>query len=537
MSDQESIRDAEAAVDESFVDCDLTKSGFAQSAWTILSVNEDAHLKALSQLPSKDLPVFADIRLNALTYPMRVCAQRCRKGEKLDRRLIDADYTHAHDWLDIAEHYSQFCTIFPMWHRKQIGLSVEGTRLVVEQPVLRSRQYEAYNRIILNEARSHAEIPLVPDVVERQLVRATARDSDSFCIAFNPGLVASLVAWMGPYVRSHYSLPKHWSFLGFTLADFRSLHTVVVAMLLAWHNTRTHLASKGMPGMGYCSSVWVVAKDELIARLTRYSRVERAKVVVILDLLTFGNHNVREPDIATQPLVDLTNGFYALAPFVWLHSSAERNLCVLLNHIPEQRDLYARLTDEKEHTTRREIEAYLAPLGYSFANGNVGSTDVDLAVIDHREKCCLCLELKWFIEPAEAREIRERTMELNKGIQQAKVLKTLFGRADKRLVEDLLKISTDYEFVAAVASQNWIGLDNAQDEEVAVIKVWHIIRQIAETGSLRQAMQWLDNRDYLPREGSDYSVRPMEIACGQWRATWYGIEPMSTAIQSRPQRS
>jgi len=230
---------------------------------------------------------------------MRVCAQRCRKGGKLDRQLIDADYTHARNWLDIAEDYSQFCTIFPMWHRKQIGLSVEGTRLVVKQHMLRSRQYEAYNRIILNEARPHAEIPLVPDVVERELVRATARDTDSFFIAFNPGLVASLVAWIGPYVRSHYSLPNHWSFLGFTLADFRSLHTAVVAMLLGWHNTRMYLASRGMPGMGYRSSVWVVAKDELIARLTRYSRVERAKVVVILDLLTFGNHSVRELRFAT----------------------------------------------------------------------------------------------------------------------------------------------------------------------------------------------------------------------------------------------
>jgi len=42
---------------------------------------------------------------------------------------------------------------------------------------------------------------------------------------------------------------------------------------------------------------------------------------------------------------------------------------------------------------------------------------------------------------------------------------------------------------------------------------------------LAAAIVWLKNRDYLPKVGKDYTVKPWEISCGDWSATWYGIKP------------
>ena len=103
----------------------------------------------------------------------------------------------------------------------------------------------------------------------------------------------------------------------------------------------------------------------------------------------------------------------------------------MLNQIPEQRRIYADLTNEKEAVTKEEIVTQLSQLDLSFRDGNVRGTDVDLAIIDHHNRACLCLELKWFIEPAEIREIDARTKDLATGIEQAKILNRLFVRKDQ----------------------------------------------------------------------------------------------------------
>jgi hypothetical protein len=78
-----------------------------------------------------------------------------------------------------------------------------------------------------------------------------------------------------------------------------------------------------------------------------------------------------------------------------------------------------------------------------------------------------------------------------------------------------------------VASQNWIGFSDVQDVAVPITKVWHLVRHITETASLTDSINWLMDRRYLPKEGTDFAVQPVERSCGNWKATWYGIEPLN----------
>jgi hypothetical protein len=36
-------------------------------------------------------------------------------------------------------------------------------------------------------------------------------------------------------------------------------------------------------------------------------------------------------------------------------------------------------------------------------------------------------------------------------------------------------------------------------------------------------IQWLRDRQYLPRPGQDFKVAPFPIEAGAWKAEWYGI--------------
>lgn len=521
------VKEAEEEIDRSFASNALKNEGYAQAVWTLLSMNEDYSVKVMSRHP-EDLDIFADTHMNALTYPLRVCQRECvNEPRKLVKKLINGHYQLACAWIELAVHgYFNFHSLFPLWHRGKLELTVEEKRLIVKTPP-RNKAYEAYNRVFPKDAKPEkAQDTPAPDFSELVAPKTTV-GSDWFRVNFDPRLVAGLVSLLTPVVRRQHRLPDGWTFGGFTLGQFKTVMITVQAMMIGWSTARYGLAEAGMPGMGYTSSIWVVSKDELAARLRRYTSVEVAALKTILELLTFGSNGIRNPDIATQPLIDLRNGDYALSPFVWMATNPERNFCALLNQIPEHRKVYSRLINEKEALLRKEIEDFLAPLGLDARYGELDGTDLDLGIVDRKARCCLCLELKWFIEPAEIREIEERTEELKNGVLQAKRLRTLFERRDDRLLRDVLRIEPDYCFRTAVASHNWIGHAEAQDEDVPIIKVWHLLYQIRDCGSLRETMDWLSQRKYLPVEGTDFNVQPMETSCGGWTCDWYGIEPLT----------
>ncbi len=521
------IRQIETDIDRAFAASELPEAGYAQAAWTLLSVNEDAFIEARRDASGDhDMHVFADVRLNALRHPLRVCLERAeRKRTGLRDVMINEHYQLALDWIKSAMDYDQFCAIFPLWHRGRVRLAIDGNRLIVTRSADRKCEYEAYNRLIRQEARLEPDAGSMPDDLGMLLSSATTVKADSFYVRFSPKLVSALTSWLSPLFASRQTLPENWAFYGFTLRDYRTVYSTIQSMLFAGQQVRWDLASSGMPGLGYRSSVLTVSKKEQVARLRRHTELEANVLRKILDLLTLGSNGIQDPDIATQPLIDLKNGLYALSPFVWLSSSVERNLCVLLNKIPEKKSICADLTNEKEAATKREIIAFLSPLNLSFGGGNVKGTNVDLAIIDRPNKACLCLELKWFIGPAEIREVDKRTKDLATGIKQAKIINRLFSHGDERLIRDVLKIGSDYSFLSIIASQNWIGHAEVQDPEGPIIKVWHLLAKIKEYGSLPQVLRWLKDREYLPLEGRDYTIVPMEIFCGSWRAAWYAIRP------------
>lgn len=150
-----------------------------------------------------------------------------------------------------------------------------------------------------------------------------------------------------------------------------------------------------------------------------------------------------------------------------------------------------------------------------------------MAIIDHTNKVCICLELKWFVEPAEIREIIERTEELAQGVRQAKRIAALFASGNEHLLKERLLIDSDYRFLTAVGSMNWIGHSDVQDPSIPIIKAWHLVEHIKNQKSLIASIEWLTNRQYLPVENREYRVTPWQLDSGGWTATWYGIEPFA----------
>jgi len=226
MADDDAVRLAESEIDNSFAGSKLVEAGYAQAVWTLLSVNEDYFLKALAS-GDVDMHIFSDIHLNALTYPLRVCFVKASSGNDLRIALIDEQYKLAWDWIEAAQDYSQFCSMFPLWHRNRIRLNVVGDRLIVDYRDDLNREYEAYNRLVRKEGRPDVEPPPMPDTLAELLSAATVAKSDSFGVNFNPRLVAALVSWLSPVFGSRHTLPDNWAFSGFTLRDYRTVFSAI----------------------------------------------------------------------------------------------------------------------------------------------------------------------------------------------------------------------------------------------------------------------------------------------------------------------
>ena len=177
--------------------------------------------------------------------------------------------------------------------------------------------------------------------------------------------------------------------------------------------------------------------------------------------------------------------------------------------------------DEKEHHARSETTNSLSGLGLDFRHGQIDDTDIDLAIIDRRTKTCLCVEIKWFIEPAEIREVLERSEELTEGIAQAFKITKAFNDNNARLMS-LLGIDITYDFLVAVGSVNFIGNHRIQHVDVPILKLWHLTSQLQKQKRLDDILRWLRTRSYLPRR-EDYRIVQFPIQSGEWHSRWYGI--------------
>jgi hypothetical protein len=522
----EEIETAEREIDEAFAESELINLGYSQAVWTLLSVVEDHHFKirVYNPLEEEQQDIYVDGLLNALTYPLQVCHKTFPlRKTRINRTLIDSDYEATNKWIDKAEDYTHFCSIFPLFHNGEIDLKISGKNITPTDWTKYDLSYEVYDRFI-KKRHPEVEEPSDPNTVAMSVRSQTSIKKDSFRLNFSPQLVKELKDHLKKTHQLRFSLPDDWEFQYFSIQDFKEVFTTLQSMSYGWFMARKFACAEGIPALGFKDSLWrTPAKRELIARLRRYTGITAEKIEKIVEYLTFGEAGIRNPDIAIQPIVDLRNGDLAISTFVFLNVNCERNLCVLLNQIKKERKIYSGLVKDKENKIRDEIIDRIKSAGYETRYGELDDTDVDLAIIDRDLKKCITIELKWFIEPAEIREVIQRSKEVKKGVEQAKKITDSWRINDKRLVDDILSVDDSFDFLAVVAPVTSIGNPSSQDTNIPVIKTWHLIDEILRIGDLGKVMVWLKNRDYLPRMDVDFKIEQVDIKSGEWSSIWYGI--------------
>ncbi len=409
-----------------------------------------------------------------------------------------------------------------------LELELQGSTIQPTGDFFASIEYEVYNILVDAHEPEEAQSDLNrDDFPATAILNSVKVQGDRFRYELNPKMVADMKTYLEPLFDKMFLLPSEWKFSRYTLGDFRKAFEAICAIARIHWTARQLAGTMGCEHKGYLDSIYVLTYGQLIRCVARCSDMSPIKVKSVLDDLTYGGSGIERPIPALQPLIKLNSKHYAIVPNIWICSSAERNFTALLNRMQNQNQkIYAEFTNQKEDLMKERFTTGLCDKDFKFIPGNITNlTDVDLAIVNHSEKACLLLELKWFIAPTTAHERINKSKEIKKGVSQILKLKQAFAENHKPLLEKL-NIDSSYNFEGAVVSENWIGYGNVQNPEVPVIRTNHLIEKLKTTDSLHTTMEWLKDREYLPKEGEHFTVHRPTTTIGNWQVKWFGIQPL-----------
>jgi hypothetical protein len=524
------IRKIERQFDTAYRANPLLNVSRPTATWMLLSVFEDAVAKPVLRGDPPDLQKSSlreNLLINALKHPL-LWLRECPVG-RLQARYTDQMYKDAYDLLMLGGRYDAIETVFVFASRGQSNLTLEG-RKVLPVPLVEAddARYYAYNRFIA----AGDDIP--PPSIEflntfARIAERVTVTSEGFSLKLDPKFVDQAMSSYGPTLDQRFHLPEDWRTTRYSFRDLKRIYLVLSALASIQFQGRLVAVGQGASRFGFNNSVLRFGCDELQSRVRRYSGLDGATIAAVLGDLSYGSRGVTRPDPALQPLIPVGSDAILISPSLILCSSPERNHCMLLNSIPEEREVYSGLVDRKEALMREEILRVSDSKRYRpFFGGVAGRKElpnIDLALIDDDRRLVLMLELKWFIGPDEVREVLNRSDDLKKGVSQAKLLKAAFSDGTD-VVQKTLKVASDFKCKCALVSHNWIGGHSVQDDEVPIITLRHLQAALKKAESLADVTAWLAERRYLPIEGVHFRVVSNEVSIGENSTVWWDIEPL-----------
>jgi hypothetical protein len=531
------LREVEKEVDRAYEQNALTELPFSQAVWYYLAACEEVFIAPLvnpdfieSEMLGRAL---ADTVINGAAWPLRWLSAACSQSKmKGPPRYDDARYSEAWALNDLGADYLAFESAYSYASWGLLDLEMDGRRIRTSGAVREDARWDAYDRL----ADQHTSDRARPDLSGlAKLVGPSVRvEGDTFSYDLNPKIMRAAFKWLREEHPEQFTLPSDWALTTHTLGDYAAVLRTLWLISMLHFFARVVAAAQGCVGLGYNRALVVMTKSEIVARVVRYSGLNRPVVREILTDLTFGARGVRSPDPALQPIVELDPGTVAWSPSIIGHSALERNLLILMNRIPEGRKAYSHLSSQREGLFRDKLLSSLQGIGLRFWHGEVpgwtGGRDIDLAVISDEARVCILFELKSFVAPADPREIRDRSSEIERGIDQVRQRRAQATENPEPLLE-VLGVASEFQLHWAVLSETSVGGGWVQVDDVAVVRGSHLVSRMKRAPDLPAVGVWLDQHNYLPKEGEHYRAVETDVTISDWTLDWFGIEPLTNEFQ------
>jgi hypothetical protein len=405
-----------------------------------------------------------------------------------------------------------------------IDLRAVANRLTMKFKIPNDDRYEAYDMLIkpiVSPGRSRS-VPSADHLIN-EIERCFARNMVMGGVPTARNVLSAAYDIALALSASYYQLPLDWEFGDFTIGEFRKVNDAIRAVLIGWLSATDLAASYDA---SYTRNLpFSTNRVELLNAVKDVTGLPKSVVKRVLALLTYERGAAGTADPALQPLISAAKNAVILSSRLVLGGSPERNLIALINTRPAERLLYDRLKNDKETLMRGRLEAR-KPRRYRSWHGKlVGRKDlpnVDYALFDERTGTLLFAELKWFVAPDEARELADRSDEIQKGVRQCRKLLAAVAQ-DSSL---LSRFGGVKDVVSVVISANSVGMSYVQDNDVPVVNEDHFLDELGSASDLAEVAVWLRQRRYLPIPGHDYESANPVVSFFSWELEWYGFAPL-----------
>ena len=505
------VKAIEQQIDLDYADCFPTSAGWEAAA---------AHL-----LLAYDFTVrAADTHtLDTLKYALMHTLRWGKRAASVPYRALPNDldpplFEKCRKVLRRGNEYTGICGAFISYHRGLVHVDQIGDQRIAFTGNADWKAYDVLDERLAFTQRT-SSVSLVQDVrtFASELADELGSCQPSEMMHWFPdfGTARKLISPVNGLMRESFTLPPAWTCDGISLVQLRSFWRAL--MILGLIHCAVAYRLTGPRHTGFIQLL-VKPRDALVDWIADCMGIEYGIVSQLIDLHSY-DRGSKSPDIAVTPLLPIAPATLAASPWMLISSSFERNFRahIALRHPtmqPDSSDILATsLAEDVVMTfTKAGFRAtHSIPFKLDHDQG-----DIDLLVWSPEERYLLAVELKWIIETADFMEV------LNRGESTCK------DALDRQIPKYARMLSQDAGAFAAkafkldskpqidgwscgIVMRGFVGSSRTVDNRYFVLNDAILKTRMLEGGSLRDICDWAHGRSYVPREGRDFRMSPVEL--------------------------
>jgi hypothetical protein len=259
----------------------------------------------------------------------------------------------------------------------------------------------------------------------------------------------------------------------------------------------------------------VKLKSDWVRVLARLSGLTPSVTTIIIDDLLFDVE--KSIDLTLQPFVPLGKGspWLAVAPPFPLSSRSDEN--ILRNLSLSRNAIFSETSNSKEDELRDLVKAecsQFSPQGPRTLPKTL--PDIDLILTDEASSTLVICEAKWIRKTLKAVEHVDRDEDVAKGFGQLEKIRDFLAANPLHLkrLKALPKSYGQYQnvYFIVLARDHWLWRE--PDKQIAILEFEAFIRIVSNAKDLHFALVELLRYEWLPVEGSDFTVRSEQSRAG-----------------------
>ncbi|WP_433963503.1 hypothetical protein RBB76_01780 [Tunturiibacter psychrotolerans] len=429
-----------------------------------------------------------------------------------------ADANHA---LMVTDQYMHFLNTFPMWHKdhEEVEMLPDGkVRFYIPRDAPRQRQVIAFQQgfrtrgsaLFINWGAPSKHESKEGKRMLDELFHASRQRGLARKFSYEPSreLIEALRPQYQARLDDNFRHRDDFQLNGYSLREFKELY-VALLILCAIHEYICYPFDRFGHPIPVSSLVMVKSRRMWVNELSKISKIDKALCEKILGDLTLNPSTQKGASMCIHPFVPLDDFTLAVAPQFPLASAVDDNILRMFSYTFDA--LFSAQNTEKERTMIERLRPAVSRFEFEPSiELPDGTTEIDVVLADEVSSTLVLAELKWSRKPNRPLERIDREKEIEKGVQQLKLIRS-FSRKDPNFLEQRKKLPksiSDYTNVhyLLVSWDYWHWIE--PEDGIAIVDFTALLAALNKGADLDATIKKLLTYDWLPVEGRDFKVRP-----------------------------